>query len=196
MAREHQAQRGISRDEGARGDIQGFDTGAKPSNEGGGVVSADGAFAVMRRLSDSMDRLFSSFFASSGLEVDRDDAFASQNDVTEASLWPELEVRQSGDKFLLHAVIPGIKKEDINVEVRDHKLSIAVERRSHSAMNEEPARTGRSPSVFCRTIALPKGARVDSASATFEDGVLRIELEVPTSPESSRRIEVRDGSPP
>src|SRR5207244_1444558 len=46
------------------------------------------------------------------------------------------EVHHSGDKLIVQADIPGLKKEDVSVEVRDRELTISGERRSESEHNE------------------------------------------------------------
>lgn len=182
MAHDKQAQRGSSCEVDVRGEAP--DLGPASDRIGGGAY-AHSPFAAMRRLSDSMDKLFSSFFSPNPEQSDQYDAFASQNDVTEASVWPEIEVQHSGNRFLLHVAIPGVNKEDIRVQFRDHALSVCIERPSESGENDS----------FSRVIPLPEGAKVETTSATLEDGVLRIELEAPVLTDQSRSIEVRDGSP-
>jgi len=149
-------------------------------------------FSLMRRFSEDMDRLFGNFFAPSALGWQ-----GLSNDVADATFWPEIEVHHSGDKLIVQADIPGLKKEDVSVEVRDRELTISGERRSESEHNEgRYYRTERSYGSFRRTIALPEGAKTDSASATFENGVLKIEIDAPGGEQSgARRIEVRSGSP-
>jgi HSP20 family protein len=154
--------------------------------------SGTSPFSLMRRFNEDMDRLFGSFFSPSLLGWDDWSTAA-----TDATFWPEIEVHQSGDKLIVQADIPGMKKEDVSVEVRNHQLTISGERRSESERNEgRYYRTERSYGTFRRTIALPEGAKDDSASATFENGVLKIEMDAPASGQTQgRKIEVRSGSP-
>jgi HSP20 family protein len=141
---------------------------------------------LMRRLSDDMDRLFGEFFGSRTLG-NRTSVFG------ETTRWPEIEAFQRGDKFLIRADVPGLNKDDIRVEVLDNVLCISGERRSETERNEgDYYARERSYGSFCRTIALPAGAKTESASASFDKGVLQIEIEVPTQSARSRRIEVRE----
>jgi HSP20 family protein len=140
----------------------------------------------MRRLSDDMDRLFEGFLGSgpSGWPE-------WPRTLSRATSWPEIEVSQKGDKLIVQADVPGLKKEDVNVEVRDNELCISGERRSESERTEGGYyQSERSYGSFCRVVPLPEGAKPDTTSATFKDGVLRVEIEAPET-RPGRRIEVR-----
>ena len=152
-----------------------------------------GPFSLMQKFSADMDRLFGDFFGSSPRRRDLDwPAYAGAE-----TFWPELEVRHVGDKLLVNLDVPGLKKDDVHVEVQDGELCISGERRSEAERKEgRYYRTERSYGSFCRTIPLPEGAKPDTASATFENGVLKIEMEAPGGGQSqSRRIEVRETEP-
>jgi len=138
----------------------------------------------MRQLSDDFDRFLGGFFGP-GL-------FRSPG---ETAYFPELEVQHKGNTLVIQADVPGLKKEDLTIEVRDNGLIISGERRSESESTEGGYfRTERSYGSFRRTVPLPKGAKPDTASATFEDGVLKIEMEAPVDEQAQgRRIEVREG---
>jgi len=140
----------------------------------------------MQRLSEDVDRIFGDFFGSRMLG-NRLSAFG------ETTRWPEIEAFQRGDKFVIRADVPGLNKDDIKVEVLDNVLCISGERRSETERNEgDYYARERSYGSFCRTVALPTGAKTESASASFDKGVLQIEVEVPTQSARSRRIEVRE----
>jgi HSP20 family protein len=140
----------------------------------------------MRRLSEDMDRLAEGFFGR-GLAAWPGWSGA----LSESTQWPELEVSREGNKLVVQADIPGLKKEDVRVEMWDGKLCISGERKSESERSEGGFfRTERSYGSFCRTIPLPEGAAMDSATAKFENGVLRVEVELPEETNRGRRIEV------
>ncbi|HEY2408820.1 MAG TPA: Hsp20/alpha crystallin family protein [Polyangiaceae bacterium] len=150
-----------------------------------------GARSLIRRFGEDVDRLFGGFFGS------RDAAPGDALGRSPAIWWPEVDVSHSANKLVVKADLPGLKKEDLRVEVRDNDLCISGERRSESEQNEGHVyRSERSYGAFCRTISLPQGAQTDHASATFENGVLRIEIEAPRDEQQrTRRIEVREGNP-
>jgi HSP20 family protein len=145
----------------------------------------------MQRLSEDMDRLFENFFNGgfgAGLAPleNRLSYFAE-------SAWPAIDVFARDGKLIVQADVPGLDKKDLNVEVRDHQLCISGERRSEVRSQEaDYVRTERSYGSFFRGVPLPEGAKVDTASAKFENGVLRVEVEVPPTPAPrGRRVEVR-----
>jgi HSP20 family protein len=175
-------QQGIERSRGA----------SAPMERGGygGSRSSTSPFSLVRRLSEDMDRLFDNFFGATPMR------WGNWRTEAATGMWPEIEIYHAGDKLVIHADVPGLKKDDVTVEVRDHELSISGERRSQSEQNEgHYYRTERSYGRFSRTVPLPEGAKPDTASATFENGVLKIEMEVPGGGQrQGRRIEVREGS--
>jgi HSP20 family protein len=83
------------------------------------------------------------------------------------------------------------------VELRGNDLCISGERKSESEQRQRQYyRSERSYGSFFRSIPLPEGAKPDTASATFENGVLKIEMEATDDGGAqARRIEVREGSP-
>jgi HSP20 family protein len=182
------------RNQGGQQGIQRGQGASAPIERGGGYGASrfsTSPFSLMRRFSEDMDRLFDSFFGSSPTRWG-----SWPGDIAATGLWPEIEVHHAGDKLVIQADVPGLKKDDVTVEVRDHELSISGERRSQSEQNEgRYYRTERSYGRFSRTVPLPEGAKADTASATFENGVLKIEMEAPGGGQrQARRIEVREGN--
>lgn len=157
--------------------------GAEPRSIG---RYAGGPMTLMRHLSEDMDRLLEGF-----LGFGSRDRWGSTT--SESSWWPEIDVAQQGDKLVVQADIPGMKKEDVSVEVRDGELCISGERRSETERSEGSYfQSERSYGSFCRVVPLPAGAKADTAAATFENGVLRIEIEAPGEAGRGRKIEVQE----
>jgi len=152
-----------------------------------------GPFTLMRRFSEDMDRLFESFFGR-GVGDWPGGALAWPESTLGTTFLPAIEVSHQGNKLIVQADIPGLKKEDVKVEVRDGELSISGERQSREERNERGFyRSERSYGSFHRTVPLPEGAKPDTASATFENGVLRVEIEAPAQGSQARQIEIREG---
>jgi HSP20 family protein len=110
-------------------------------------------------------------------------------------MWtPQIELSQQNNELVLRADLPGLKKEDVNIDVTDEAITISGERRQ-----EQESETGgvyrseRSYGSFYRSIPLPRGTMSDQAKATFKDGVL--EIRMPAPPEQvtrGRRLEIQD----
>jgi HSP20 family protein len=133
-------------------------------------------FALMRRFTEEMDR---NFTGTSG----------------EPEVWaPTVEVREEGGKFLVSAELPGLKKEDIKVQVTDEALILEGERKQEKEEKREGYyHSERSYGRFYRSVALPEGANLDKASAEFNNGVLEIAIPVAETKGKTREIPVHEG---
>jgi HSP20 family protein len=110
----------------------------------------------------------------------------------EGSDWtPAVDIKEEADRYLLHADIPGVKADDIEVSMDKGVLTIKGERKHESTESKEGfKRVERSHGVFMRRFSLPDGVDGENISASSKDGVL--EVVIPKSePEKPRRIEVK-----
>jgi HSP20 family molecular chaperone IbpA len=110
---------------------------------------------------------------------------------------PDVETFQRGDRFVVRADLPGMKREEITLQVTDDTLTIEGERRSEFTENHDGYyRTERSYGTFSRVIPLPEGALSDTAKASFENGVLEVAIQAPPREVSrGRRVEIAEPSP-
>jgi HSP20 family protein len=174
--------------------------------QGGSSVYGGGTdpFVLMQRMAQDMDRLFEQFgFGRSGLlsapsmrSLVGDDRWSSPllGQGQEGMSWsPQVETFRRGDKLVVRADIPGVKKEDVHVEVDDGMLAITGERRDEREEDREGIyRSERSYGQFYRAIPLPEGVNTDEAEATFTDGVLEVALPAPPQQErKAKRLQVR-----
>ena len=111
-------------------------------------------------------------------------------------MWaPEIEVTQQGNELVVRADLPGLKKDDVCIDVTDTDISISGERRQEEETQREGVyRSERSYGSFCRTIPLPEGAMADQAKATFKDGVLEIRMPAPPQATRGRRLEIKEAA--
>lgn len=105
-----------------------------------------------------------------------------------------LDVRETEDRFVVDAVLPGVKAEDVDITIQESVLVINAETRSEQPANQQGAvhlaerRYGR----FTRAISLPSQVNPDQVQATLENGVLH--LEIPKAEQvKPRRITVNAG---
>ena len=88
---------------------------------------------------------------------------------------PQIEVSHQNNELVVRADLPGLKKDDVSVDITEEAIAISGERRQeHESESGGYYRSERSYGSFYRTIPLPKGAISDQAKATFKDGVLEI----------------------
>ena len=141
-------------------------------------------FALMRRFAEEMDRNFWGWVGVPARGV-------SEEEIT----WiPSVEVRQSGNNLVVSADLPGLSENDVKVEASEDGLLIQGERsREQSEEEGGVRRSERSYGRFSRLIALPEGARIDEAKATFNNGVLEVTIPVPESKQKRRQIPISTG---
>ena len=155
-------------------------------------------FAFMRRFSEEMDRLFEDFGFGGSLFAPSFGRGLSRFGELGQSMWsPQVEVFEREGQLVVRADLPGMTKDDINVDITDDALVIRGERKSEREENEEGYyRTERSYGSFYRQIPLPEGVNAENANATFRNGVLEITMQAPERAERSggRRLEIREGT--
>jgi HSP20 family protein len=90
---------------------------------------------------------------------------------------PMVEIREDEAQYSLSLDVPGMRKDEIDIEIRDDHLHVSGERIARRASDKESVlRSERKFGKFSRAFALPKDVKVDGIEARFEDGVLDILL--------------------
>jgi HSP20 family protein len=154
-------------------------------------------FSVLDRFADEMERVFDDFgFGRSWLTPRWGHTWFGTPSRTSGALWaPDIEVYQRNNELVVRADLPGLKRDDISIDVTDNDLTISGERhQEHETEREGLYRSERTYGSFCRTIPLPEGAMTDQAKASFRDGVLEIAMPAPPQGTRSRRLEIKEGS--
>jgi len=99
---------------------------------------------------------------------------------------PAVDVSEDNEGLRIHAELPGLKKEDIKINVRDGVLTLQGERKfADEKKRDNYYRIERSYGMFARSFTLPTTVDVEKIHATMKDGVL--ELSVPKKPEAKAR---------
>lgn len=140
-------------------------------------------FELMRRFAEDMDRFFEGFGPRWSLTP------------AEPSVWaPPIEVTEQDGKYKICAELPGLRKEDVKVELTPDGLAISGERkREHEERREGLYRSERSYGRFYRLIPIPEEADIDHAKAHFENGVLTVTVPIPESKRRRREIPIETG---
>jgi HSP20 family protein len=90
---------------------------------------------------------------------------------------PAVEISEEKEQVIVKAEIPGLKKEDIQVNLSDSMLTISGERKEEVEKKEKGYYySERSYGSFRRSIQLPVEVKADKVSAVFKDGMLEIRL--------------------
>jgi len=102
---------------------------------------------------------------------------------------PSVDILEYDDRFVLHADVPGVNPDSIEITLEKGVLSVTGERNSVSAEGAERRRAERASGRFYRRFALPDTVDADSVTASNRNGVL--EITIPKRPQSQpRRITV------
>jgi HSP20 family protein len=135
---------------------------------------------TLRSLQREVDSLFDRFFDRAGGE-----------DGTSAVWAPQTDLMETDDAFQLRLDVPGMSKNDIEINLQNGTLTVSGERTSERTdEGEEYVRVERAFGTFHRRFSLPDAVDEKNIKATYESGVLSIH--VPKTEETSRRqIEIQ-----
>lgn len=148
------------------------------------------AYELMRSLTEELDRSFNDFLGRRHWPF----AGLAAPGASGVAWTPPIETEERNGTLYVRTELPGLSKNDVKVEVAEDVLTIEGERKQESEKKEGSYyRSERSYGYFSRSIALPEGAKADTAKATFKDGVLEIAIELPArkAPEA-RRVTIGD----
>jgi HSP20 family protein len=151
--------------------------------------------AVMNRLAEQMDRLVDDFglhvpsFVGRGRELLRREA-----GLIPGAWSPRLEIKDADGRFLVRAELPGMSKQDIDVQVTNDMLTIRGERKQDKEERREGYHYNEcSYGSFFRAIPLPEGVDSSRATAEYRNGMLEVSMPSPKRVQAQpRQIEVQE----
>ena len=152
------------------------------------TISNNDWFWPRRSLSsDLFDQFFSDIRPAS-------DGLALPHSTAPAIFQPSCDIRETSDHYLVSFDMPGVKKEDVQVEMNDQQLVISGERRfeSQNSESEQILKHERAYGKFQRSFTLPVTVDSGKIEAHYEDGVLNVAI--PKSEAAKpRSIQVQTG---
>jgi HSP20 family protein len=158
-------------------------------------------FHLMRRMADDIERLFSDVdFARVGFGMQSPqrgtglfDPWRSESRLADATWAPQVETFRRDNNLIVRADLPGLTKDDIDIQIEDDVLVISGERSDETRDERDDFyRSERTYGRFFRAIQLPDGVDTDKIDATFKDGVLEVTIPAPkvTTPKN-RQVKIR-----
>ena len=103
------------------------------------------------------------------------------------------DIQDQGDSYLLEADLPGVKKEDIAVDIDGDRLTISAQRSSQSEEKDDKThyvRQERSYGSYARSFGMD-GIRTEGIKASYADGVLKLTLpKASAEAPQTRRLEI------
>ena len=124
-------------------------------------------FRHVTRLQDRMNRIFEDAL---GRPVEDSDIFSGP--------WaPPVDILETENDLVLRAELPGLKPEDVHIQIENNTLTLRGERRFES--KDEKANFHRRERVygaFSRSFTLPSTVEQEKISAEFKEGILQVSL--------------------
>jgi HSP20 family protein len=134
-------------------------------------------------LQSDMNRLFDGFFNG-----------RAGNGVGGRRWIPAMDLAETDEHLVLRADLPGLREDDVNIEIKDRVLRISGERRSeHEDKGEGFHRVERAYGGFSRSLNLPDGIDADDVSASFDRGVLEVKIPKPAE-RKPHRVQIGRGT--
>lgn len=90
---------------------------------------------------------------------------------------PAVDIHETDDSFVVSADLPGLKKDDIQINVEDNTLTIKGEKKFEEKVpRDKYIRVERNYGTFVRSFSLPQNVDSAKIKATFKDGILDLTL--------------------
>ena len=134
---------------------------------------------ALRRSFNHLDTLFDTF------EEDKESAISS--------FVPTVNTREGEFAYHVDVDLPGVKKEDINIDVKENVLTISGERHSKEETKEEGYyKVESSFGKFQRSFTLPENTDIEDIKASTADGVLEVVIpKLKVEKKETKKIEVK-----
>jgi HSP20 family protein len=141
-------------------------------------------FSLLRQMSSELDRAFDDWPAL------RWPTFATSS--SETAWAPKIDVFERDNRLVTKVDLPGMKKEDVSVEVTDGHLALSGERKRETQEKKDNFyRSEREYGSFYRAVPLPEGVKLEDVKASFSNGVLEVSVPLPAKPQSNvRKIQI------
>ncbi len=125
-------------------------------------------FRELESFQRRMNRLFEDEFGR---------APAKENELYACDWTPSVDIFEDKENVVLTAEVPGLSKEEIDIQVSDNQLTIRGERKmEHEESKEGYRRVERCYGTFSRSFNLPDTIDQENIQAAYEEGVLKVTL--------------------
>jgi len=142
--------------------------------------------AELNTIQSEMNRLFNSLFDTPTRSFSAD---------TTRRWVPAMDLVEGDDHYVLHADLPGLAEQDINIELESGVLRVSGERKAERTEENKRGyrRIERSYGSFSRALKLPDGVDGDAVEASFANGVLEVKIPKPAQ-NKPRKVTIAVGS--
>jgi len=138
--------------------------------------------AEFEQLQDQMGQIINAFFR---------DPLASSSTGQPPAWIPAADVEETDDAYTIELDVPGVRREDVSIELRDNEVRISGEvkqRERTGTLRRQTRRVGQ----FEYMVALPGDIDAEKVDAALHDGVLTVRLPKAAATRP-RQIEIKEG---
>lgn len=105
---------------------------------------------------------------------------------------PAMDLVEKDEQLILRADLPGLERDDVDIEVKDGVLTVSGERKVEDEQKADGYyRVERAYGSFARTLSLPEGIDAERITADFDKGVLEVRI---PKPEERKAHRIRIGA--
>jgi HSP20 family protein len=134
----------------------------------------------LNTIQNEMNRLFNTFF---------DQPQPAERSGGERRWVPPMDLVETADQYVLRADLPGVREDDVTVQLEDNVLTIAGQRVAEDDPEQGYFRLERAFGAFSRSLTLPEGVDPDRVEARFAHGVLEVMIAKPEQ-KKPRRVQI------
>ena len=113
---------------------------------------------------------------------------------TPVILSPSLDIKESDEDYVITLEVPGVAKEDVDIQVEGNRLTISGEKKQEKKEEKENYHCiERHYGSFERTLSLPQDADAGAINASFKNGVLTLDIKrkAKSAPKEARKVEIK-----
>ncbi len=126
---------------------------------------------LVKRNNEWFPSIFNEFFPENRLDALNYESFST----------PAVNIQENFTNFVIEMAVPGVKKENIAIEIEKDVLKVSTHVTSSEALKEENegtkfTRKEFNYTSFERSFTLPETVNKEAVKGNYEDGILRIEL--------------------
>lgn len=151
----------------------------------------------MQRMQEEMDFMFSSFFNENPFYLENQNLLEKskgndKNLITKNNYrLPMSDFYESNGKLIAEIEMPGLKKQDIKVNINDNVLEISAEKNQETKSEDKKKgffRLERNYSGYCRNFRLPKNVDEKNINAEYKDGILKVTIPKTKMTEQKKKL--------
>jgi HSP20 family protein len=120
-----------------------------------------------------------------------DSALSPSSGISAGWMSPAIDLYEKDGKYVVEAAIPGLKKDDINIEISDNRLTLtAKQQEEREEKNERYHYREVRRGGFARSIMFPQDINADQVDAEYKDGILRVSVPM-EKPVEAKKVAIK-----